>query len=494
MNEKPLITKMKENYKYYGGLSLIYGLIFSFCLYSNMHGITFPLCIVATIVFAILFLNRINYKLQKDSIPYIAGMFLLGISTAMTTSTFLHFFNLVGIVLLFFVFMIHQFYNDYNWNFPGYLKRILILFATTLECIPYPYLHGTNYLKNGKSERNKTFLAILTGFLISLAILSVTLPLLLKSDAMFSKLFGELLKYINIWTILGITITFIFGFTFSYAFFSALCKYNFPEGRPRKTKFYNPLIGITFTSIVSFIYLIYCIIQIVYLFIGVQTGLPDGMTYAIYARGGFWELLFVSFINIAMVLLCMYIFSENKLLKIILTIISGCTFIMIFSATYRMILYIGTYHLTLLRILVLWFLMVLTLIMGGIIVSIYQKKFPLFRYILIIISVFYIGLSLSRPDTIVSKYNISHWETLKYEDIQYLIHNLSPDAASYIAKINIEKVSGCDEYLKNDVYYYFDNIQKKENNFSLRKINYSDLKAKKIAEKYTAEHPDYQLY
>lgn len=494
MNEKPLILKMKENYKYFGGLSFIYGLIFAFCLYRNMYGITFPLCIITTIGFAILFLNKINYKLQKNSIPYIAGMVLLGISTAMTTSGFLHFFNLVGIVLLFFVFMIHQFYNDHNWNFPGYLKRIIILFATTLECIPYPYIHGTKYLKNGKSERNKTFLAVLIGCLISLAILSVTLPLLLKSDAMFSKLFGELLKYINIWTILGITITFIFGFTFSYAFFSALCKYNFPEGRPRKTKFYNPIIGITFTSILSFIYLIYCIIQIMYLFIGIQTGLPEGMTYAKYARGGFWELLFVSFINIIMVLICMYIFSESKLLKIVLTIVSGCTFIMIFSAAYRMILYIGVYHMTLLRVLVLWFLMVLTLVMGGIIISIYQPKFPLFRYILTVISVFYIALSLSRPDTIVGRYNISHWENIKYEDVHYLIFELSEDAAPYIAKIDIEKVEDSNDYLKNDVYYYFDNILDKENDFSLRKLNYSDIRAKKVAEKYIAEHPDYQIY
>lgn len=494
MNEKPLVTKMRENYKYFGGLSLIYGFIFAFCLYRNMHGITFPVCIGATIIFALLFMKKINYKLQKGSIPYIIGMMLLGISTTLTTSFFIHLFNLIGILLLFFVFMIHQFYNDSNWDFPAYLKRILILFGTVLECIPYPYSHGSKYLNRNKDGKNRTFLAVLIGCLIALCIMSVTLPLLLKSDAVFSKLFGEILKYINFRTIIGVSLTTIFGFTFSYALFGALCKYNFPEGRPRKMKYYNPVIGITFTSILSFIYLIYCIIQIMYLFIGIQAGLPQGMTYAQYARGGFWELLFVSIINFIMVLICMYIFSENIILKAILTIISGCTFVMIFSAAYRMSLYIGIYHLTFLRMLVLWFLIVLTLIMAGVIVSIYKKKFPLFHYILAVVSVLYIGFSLLRPDAIISKYNLSHWDEITSEDINYLIDNLSYDAAPYIAAINLDKVEDSNEYLKNKVYYYFYNISENDENIYFRKANYSRIRAKLAANKYIKEHEDYKIY
>ena len=35
--------KMKEDFRYFGGLSLLYGLLFAFCLYKNAAGITFPL-------------------------------------------------------------------------------------------------------------------------------------------------------------------------------------------------------------------------------------------------------------------------------------------------------------------------------------------------------------------------------------------------------------------------------------------------------------------
>ncbi|MEY8506929.1 DUF4173 domain-containing protein [Lachnospiraceae bacterium 42-17] len=493
MNEKPLITKMRENYRYFGGLSLIYGLIFTFCLYKNMSGITFPICVAITIIFAILFMKKIGFSLQRNSILYITGMILLGISTSFTSSFFLHFFNLLGIILLFFVFMIHQFYNDINWNFPAYLKRIFILFGTVIECIPYPYWHGSKYVNRNKENKNhNTLIAIVIGVLLSLAVLCVTLPLLLKSDLMFAKIFGEILKHINFSTIFGVSFMGILGFTLCYAFFSALCKYNFPEGRARKLKYYNPIIGITFTSVISFVYFVYCMIQIMYLFIGIHAGLPENVTYAQYARGGFWELLFVSFINFVMVLMCMYIFSDNLVLKFVLTFVSGCTFIMILSAAYRMILYIGAYHLTFLRILVLWFLTVLTFIMGGVIISIYMKKFPLFQYIVAVVSVFYISLSFLRPDTIVAKYNITHMDEASCENVFYLLYNTSWDAVPEIAKldkkVDLTKIKNENEFFEEQIKNYFIYVSEENNDIYFRKANYSRIKAKLVADRWLEEH------
>ena len=66
--------KILDNYKYFGGMSLAYGFIFTFCLYKNISGVTFPLCVGTTILFAILFMKKINYRLMKHSVPYLAGM------------------------------------------------------------------------------------------------------------------------------------------------------------------------------------------------------------------------------------------------------------------------------------------------------------------------------------------------------------------------------------------------------------------------------------
>ncbi len=512
MKENMLIIKIRDNYKYFGGLSLIYGLIFTFCLYKNISGITFPVCIGVTVAIAVLFMKKINYRLMKHSVPYIAGMILLGISSAFTTSVFLHIFNIVGILLLFMVFMLHQFYNDYVWNFPAYLKRIFILMGTTIQSVPYIYWHGGWFFsKNKDNRKNNTLIAVVTGFIAAMAVLCITLPLLLRSDIMFSKLFGKILEHINFASLFWISLTFILGFTLPYAFFIALCRYNlnreeepgtaekgdgageYPGGRlsPRNI---DPIIGITFTSIISLIYLIYCAVQIMYLFIGMRIGLPEQVSYAEYARGGFWELLFVSVINFIMILLCMYLFRENVVLKVILTVICGCTFVMILSSGYRMMMYIGEYYLTFLRVLVLWFLIVLALIIAGMTVSIYKKRFPLFHYIMAVVGVMYIGFSFSRPDVIVAKYDIARWEGISDADFYYLMYEVSSiDAAPEIAKIDLndEKWASVENgFRKQSLYNYFLYISENNKGIFFRKANYSRIRAKLAADRYLEEHKD----
>lgn len=271
--------------------------------------------------------------------------------------------------------------------------------------------------------------AIAVGCFVALGILCLVLPLLLKSDLVFSRIFGEILKYINFSNLLGIGFTILLGFALGYGFFAALCKYNFPIEKRRKIRYFNPVVGITFTSIISVIYLMYCLIQIVYLFIGLQVGLPADLTYAEYARGGFWELLFVSFVNFIMVLLCLYLFKESLPLE---DHPDGDLGMYLYYDPVRRLPDVpvcGGLSPYVLRILVLWFLLTLSLIMAGVIVNIYRERFPLFRYIVAVVSVLYIGLSLARPDAIVAEYNIAHTENMKEEDIYYLLTRLSADAA-----------------------------------------------------------------
>ena len=69
----------------------------------------------------------------------------------------------------------------------------------------------------------------------------------MKSDLVFSRIFGEILKYINFSNLLGIGLTILLGFALGYGFFAALCKYNFPIEKRRKIRYFNPVVGITFT-------------------------------------------------------------------------------------------------------------------------------------------------------------------------------------------------------------------------------------------------------
>ncbi len=504
--EEPRLTKrLRENYGYVSGLCLLYGVIFAFCRYENPNGITEPVLMCAMIGISYLLLKRIGVEVKKKTAAYAVGMALLGVSTAMTCSGFLVFFNMAGSLLLFLAGMMHQFYEDEKWSFPTFIKNITVVCFTALGHASRPFSHGYAYLAEAKGEtagsKRKTAAAVGIGILIAAGLLLVVFPTLLRSDMVFAGLFKDWFIDIKFGSAFVIGLMILAGFTASYALLSALCSRQF-EDASHLGKQYNALVGITFTGILAGVYVLYAGVQIGYLFLKLGT-LPEGVTYSAYAREGFFELLFVGILNFILVLACVALFQENRLLRGILTVVCGCTFIMIASAVYRMALYVQTYHLTLLRILVLWFLTVLALIMGGVTVSIYRKAFPMFRYLAVVVGCGYILLSFAKPDRLIAEYNLRHWETVSVSDVQYILYGLSDDAVPVIAGMDLAEfeggVSGGDESgiayryewtadIKQEMRNYFYEIADRYKGMSVRELNLAKLQARNAAIKWLEEN------
>ncbi|MDD3220348.1 MAG: DUF4173 domain-containing protein [Lachnospiraceae bacterium] len=488
----------RENYALFGGMALLYGVVFAFCLYRNIAGITFPIYVLATIFFAVLVLRHLatvmdeegtgvisakSIKLKKGTIPYFAGMMILGVGNACTTSEFFLFFNWVGIALLFVVAMVHQFYNDETWNFTAYFKRLVVLFFSSCAHLFSVISHGAGYVKDKENNKDKRLIYVGLGLAIAFGALCVIFPLLVSSDMIFHQVFGSMINHIDMVSILLMTGMVLAGTALSYAFLCGLCRRNLLNTKAGREYNANSIIGITFTAVIAVVYMFYSGIQIIYLFIGLENGLPDGVTYSQYAHSGFWQLLFVSIINFCMVLLCKNLFSESKILNVLLTVISLCTFVMIASAMYRMILYVQEYNLTFLRLLVLWFLFLLIFIMLGTVFSIYKKEFPLFRYSVAVVACFYIVFSLAKPDYQIARYNVAHDEVMTMQDLDYLIYQLSDDAAPIVAQIGDGAYVASQE-AADELEWYFDRIEVKYQDAYFRKANLAKSQALNAAAKY----------
>ena len=496
------VRRMRENYRWFLMASLIYGMIFTFCLYKNMSGITFPVLTAVSLAFSVMYLRKAGIRFQKGTIRYFAGILLLGIATVMTDSGFLHFFNCVGILLLYMMSMAHQFYKDKEWGFAEYIKNFFIMAGTWVISV------GDIFCGSGKNKKKEVdnsvesgrvlwikrrgFRSVLIGILAAVLLLIVVLPLLMASDQIFSHIFNRFFNLINpmsflekidIGNIMGLVFTFLFGSVFIYAFFAGIFRINLAGKAERKNKGADPVAGITFAGIMAAVYLIYSGIQILFLFLRLDTGLPEGITYSQYAHQGFWQLIAVSLINFTAVLICQMVFGENRILKVLLTVVSACTCIMIVSAAYRMILYVSEYYLTFLRVLVLWFLMVLMFIFFGVIYSIYRKNFGLFRYITAVVSVCYILFAFGRPDTFIAEYNISHAEDASELDVFYLTY-LSKDTAPLLAEIDRDEIR--DQDVMDSLDIYFKNIEG-EKRLSFREWNYSRAEAEKAAAKWLGQ-------
>ena len=435
--EDNIYTKrLKEHFSFFGIGSMIYAFFYTFCLYKNASGITYPFFVAGTLCYFFFSMQKLGVPYKKDSIFYIVSIVLLGISNCLTNSPQILFMNKCGIFLLGFLLMIHTVYMDKSWNFPKYFTAIAQMIGTVFVCIFRPCSDMISYFDARKKEKDgkkSFFLPVLIGIVVTIPVLLFMTMLLASADAVFADIFSRILESINIGTVFGTIFMAILVFFVSYAVYAALGMKNVKE-EVTDHRTLEPIIAIIVTAALSVLYLMFSVIQILYLFIG-NMQLPDGYTYSSYAREGFFQLLMVCILNLILVLVCLYLFRENKVLKVILTIISGCTFIMILSSALRMLMYINRYNLTFLRIFVLWSLAVIFLLIAGVTVFIYMNRFPLFTYSMIVVTVFYIGLSFARPDYWIAKYNLDP------EHIEYLNDYDTRDSGNYLGRLSADAAS-----------------------------------------------------
>lgn len=493
---------IRANFRYFGGVSIAYGLLFAFCIYRNLFGATFLLYAAATVYVLVLFLHKIELKIKREVWIYFAAVILCGLSTCITGNRMFQCLNWCCVIGLLLLAMLRQFFDESRWEIGSYIRNAAALFFSTVGHSFLPAAEAKRYVRGGRadSKRRRYTYLMLAGIGAAIGSLVIILPLLMSSDRIFGQVFGKVFSLFrfeemlpNLWTAFGMVFTAFAGFALIYAFFYASCRAAFPEERDRLLPTCHAVTGISFAAVIGGIYVLYSGIQMVYLFGGNDGRLPAGITYSEYAREGFWQLMAVACLNIIMVLICKYLFEEHKVLRWLLTVICGCTFIMTASAAYRMYLYVEAYYLSFLRILVFWALFLLTCIMAVVVVSIYKKNFPLVHYMILIAVGGHLLFSFARPEYAVAKYNVNHMEKISEIDLNYMLYGLSVDAAPVIADLEPGDIDvGDDELALTDVkgrmYVYFRQIAEENEDIYFRKANYSRIRAKQAADMYLTEH------
>lgn len=431
IEEKPdtvYTQHMRAKFPLFGIGSLLYSAFYAFCLFRNASGITYPFFVVGTLCYFFFCMQKLGVPYKKDSVFYLVSVLLLGISNCLTNSLPLLWLNKCGIFLLSFTLILHTVYNDKAWNLPTYFAAIFRTIGSGFCCLFRPFGDIVCYFdarKQEKPTKKSYFLPVMIGLVIAIPILLIMTALLASADRVFDRLLVHITDFFNIPTLIELIALMVIVFFCSYAVIAALCKKSAVKESTAERILFDPVIAIVITGLLSIPYLLFSVIQILYLFLG-QLTLPAGYTYAQYAREGFFQLLAVCIINLGIVLICLHLFRESRILKAILLVLSGCTFIMIFSSALRMILYIDTYALTFLRMFVLWSLAVIFLLMAGITAFIFYKQFPLFRYGIAVVTVCYLALSFSHPDYYIARYNLENGADYDY------LSRLSADAAPVI--------------------------------------------------------------
>ena len=503
--KKAEAEKMEKSAQWFKAVapgSFLYAIVYAICMYKNPEGIGVPFCVGATLYFFYYYAKKFYGTARKCDMFLMITTVILGVITCTTNSEPLIYMNKLGIFLLTGIYLLELFFYVTGWSFMAYVKGGWYAFWGGVSMMVAPFVEGSAFFKVVKAKKDKApmdektkekLLAIIIGIVVAVPVVFVLVLLLASADLYFREMSGNLLDSILYWELpelfgrdfFGVLGTILVAFLFGYGVITYInTKDTIVKETSREGIKANPYIAISCSAMIAFVYLVFVGIQIFGLFMGALE-LPEGYTYAEYARQGFFQLAFVGFFNVCMVLICMACFEDNAVLKWIMAVISACTYVMLVSAAYRMILYISVYHLTFLRVFVLWAIALMAIVMLGITVFIFKKEFPIFRYMLVSITVLYIGFAVAHPDFWIAKYNTAQAGVEEGIDEYHLLFNLSLDAALPVLEYYDDDIEAPEMYYNayHEEYQltaamerlvdYCERIEREEEEMNARTFNFS---------------------
>jgi len=238
----------------------------------------------------------------------------------------------------------------------------------------------------------------------------------------------------------------------------------------------------TIITILNVIYLLFSIIQFSYLF--TQIGVKANFDYATYARSGFFELVFVSVINLILILVSTTNrqkgTKEVEIYKKVMNVML-CVFniIILISSWYRMYLYESTYGYTTLRLLVYIGIFTEAILLMITMLYIFKEKINILKYYFIVIVSVYVIINYMNMDNMIAKRNVDRYLFEGDIDYTYLIWDLSYDAIPQIIRlIENTRDSKMREYL---IKYLQDCYYSRETHYSSwQEFNISRIHAEKL--------------
>lgn len=298
-----------------------------------------------------------------------------------------------------------------------------------------------------KSSKGKGVLGGILGVLLFLPVLALVISLLINADAAFESLMDKLQFYVLENTlqyllefILGLPVAcYLYGMIYGNRYKRKTGNFTL-ESVNEQAKALQFAPGVTVYSALTALNLIYAVFflsQTTYFFSAFRDSLPLSMTYAEYARRGFFELCTVSGINFGVIALAHLIAKRDKtrILRAETAVLCIFTIALIATAMSKMGMYIDYYGLTRLRVYTSWFMIVLLFLF----VLVLLRQFKSFNGTRIAAAgciLLFLALCYGNVDGMIAKYNIDRYQagTLENLDVSAFTE-LSDGAVPYLYQL-----------------------------------------------------------
>lgn len=267
------------------------------------------------------------------------------------------------------------------------------------------------------------------------------------SDRLFSDLIQNLPRQV-FYFCFGIPIA-MFLFSMLYANAARAGENFLTKSQCESTRDALRFVPVLFTAAavtpILLVYVLFFFSQMSY-FLSAFSGIrPQDLTYAQYARQGFFELCRVSVINL-LIILCAQTFTKRKdgkkspVMKGAVSALSLFTLGLIAIALSKMILYINAYGLSLKRLYPTWFMLVLAVLFLLILVSQFFERLPTIRLFAVSFVILFGVLIFSDADATVARYNVNAYKSGKLDTVDIsMMYELSDSAIPYVLPLMEDK-------------------------------------------------------
>ena len=460
--------------------SFILSIIQSILFYGKQIGISM-------LIFEVLCNGIILFILnKKEKIQNKAGLWLM-IPILLLSSTYFIFANKVFYVSNIFIILIlnlimYVVLTNPKGTLTSYLYKTVILVLNSIA----DWTDGAELSKakiddctSGKNNK-ADFKKIVKSLVIVCAVVGVVLILLSSADSIFANLFsgiGKIFDNINITSAFRLILRIAIIIVVYFAVLSFILKlqeetedYENDEKVQVKDTFTIKMLLVT----LNIVYLVFCFIQIQSLFAKLNI---DSFDYANYARSGFFQLMFVSFINLAVILISnRYNTQKERIIKVLNFMLVVFTIIIAISSMYRMHMYEMEYGLTYLRMFVYIILITEIIAFVPIVKYIFDDKFDFMKWCFGICIGAYCITNIMNLENIIVSRNLTR-ESSKSIDYKYLSKIVSED--SYIVleeKLQDENIELQEKAAISDILI---KIKENEKTSSWQEFNISRMKIQK---------------
>jgi hypothetical protein len=426
MNTKQLFTLV--------GIATLLGILHNILFFDDGFGINFLLFAAALLFGGCVLTRHERANASKTTMVLMTLVVFFSSMVFIRASLLLSFFNVIGTGLLFLVLVGSHGRKKLASYIPGDYAKVLVLpFAFVPAC--------TEVLskvfaarKNGRSLISKE---IVRGSIMAVIAVMLFAALFASADQIFGNVIVSLFSFNIDGTLIARPVVFGLVTAFLMGAFGYVLKGNpsedsvAPSERP---KMFGPTeIAIVMTSISS-LFFVFILFQITYLFGGETLVMSQGLTYAEYARKGFFELLTVALLTYAIISCIEGQIAKRsgvhfQSFKVLSSILIVEVVIILVSAFYRLSLYEAAYGFTTIRLyshaLMVWLSVIFFFLAGHIVTNGSKANFGMqvfFATVLLLLS-----MNLINPDAFIARKNIERYQETGKLDVQY-VARLSDDA------------------------------------------------------------------